>query len=154
MGVATGPGATLLTVIPVPASSLASTLVIASTAAFVATYAPYPGLSDPTLDDEKVTMRPPPPRTSRFAASRQHRNAPRAFTPKVRSHCSGVVSAMDGYAASCTPAAATRTCSSGPNAACAASNRRATCAGSDTSACTATARGPGPGGAELRDATS
>nr|CAB3448194.1 unnamed protein product [Digitaria exilis] len=149
MGVATGPGATLLAVIPVPASSLASTFVMASTAAL----APYPGRSDATLDDEKVTMRPPPPRATRRAASRQHRKAPRAFTANAASHCSGVVSAMHGYDASCTPAAATTTCRSGPNAASAASNSDATCSGSDTSAATATARRPPGESSELSEAT-
>ncbi|URE08758.1 hypothetical protein MUK42_37755 [Musa troglodytarum] len=114
MGVAVAPGATPLAVMRVPLSSFASTVVITSTAAFVAAYAPNPGLSPPTPDDEKVMIRPPPPRTRRFAASRQQRNVPLAFTPNIWSKLSSVVSTIDGYRASLTAAAVTSMCKSGP----------------------------------------
>lgn len=80
MSVATGPGATQLTVMRVPLSSLARILVMASTAALEAVYAPVFSLREAVRDDDSTMILPPPPRLIRFAPSLQHRNEPLAFT--------------------------------------------------------------------------
>ncbi|CAM0877543.1 unnamed protein product [Alopecurus aequalis] len=142
MSVAVAPGATQFAVTRVPLSSLAIVRTIASTAALDAVYAAYPVGRDGTTDDVTATIRPPPPRGSRLAASRRHRNAPRVFTAKTRSKSAVAVSATDGYLSSSTPAFATRMCGAAqPKADSAASKRDRTLASSDTSALTATARG-------------
>nr|CAB3499490.1 unnamed protein product [Digitaria exilis] len=99
--VRTGPGATTLAVIPFAATSLARILVIASTAALLATYAPYPGGSAATVVDENATMRPPLCAGMRRAASRHTRNLPRVFTANVASKSStarGVLGVEDARA--------------------------------------------------------
>ncbi|CAA6658577.1 unnamed protein product [Spirodela intermedia] len=83
---------------------------------------------------------PPPPRTSRFAASRQHRKTPFAFTAKVASQSSSGVAASGGYLGSSTPADETRIWAAPPKAASAASNRAFTSTALKTSARTAIAR--------------
>eukprot|EP01018_Ginkgo_biloba_P033135 Gb_39929 [translate_table: standard] len=51
-------------------------------------------------------MRPPPPWTSLFAASLQHRNVPLVFTLKVRSQSSSLRSMIAGCVSSTLPTAA------------------------------------------------
>ncbi|CAA7394849.1 unnamed protein product [Spirodela intermedia] len=153
ISVATAPGATQFAVIPVPRSSFASTFVIASTAAFDAAYAANLGNSDPTTEEEMLMILPPPPRTSRFAASRQHRKTPFAFTAKVASQSSSGVAASGGYLGSSTPADETRIWAAPPKAASAASNRAFTSTALETSARTAIAR-DGDGDAVISAARS
>ncbi|CAL5076673.1 unnamed protein product [Urochloa decumbens] len=144
MSVAVAPGATQLAVMRVPLSSLAMVRTSASTAALVAVYAAYLGGRLATTDDVTATIRPPPPRGRRRAASRMHRNAPRRFTASTRSKSSVAVSATVGYLSSSTPALATRMCGApapAPKEDSAASKRERTPDSSETSARTATARG-------------
>ncbi|CAA6667152.1 unnamed protein product [Spirodela intermedia] len=96
MSVSVGPGATQLAVMPVPASSFASTVTIASTAALDPTYAANPGFRCATIEEVTAIIRPPPPRGRRFAASRQQRKAPRVLTLNMWSKESSVVAARDG----------------------------------------------------------
>ncbi|KAL0911041.1 hypothetical protein M5K25_019144 [Dendrobium thyrsiflorum] len=69
ISVATGPGATQFAVTFVPLSSFDKILTNASTAAFDVVYAPYPGRFIATSDVVSATILPPPPRTTRLAAS-------------------------------------------------------------------------------------
>ena len=141
ISVAVDPGEIVLTVIQCGASSSAMQRAAWMIAAFEAEYAVLFSRTTlrPTID-AKRTIRPATPSATKCRAQAWARNTvPRAFTPSVRSHCSGVSSRKDAGAR--TPAALTRM-SSRPCCRTTSATRLPACSTSARSAGCADAAGP------------
>lgn len=141
-GVRVEPGATQLTRIPSPASSIASCVVNATTPPFDAEYAARSTLPRRPETEAIVTTDPPPSAASRSTNSLTTANVETRFSSRVRLNRSGVVCRIGALSA--VPAEVT-TVSTRPNSSSATSRSRRMSPSSVTSTRTPTVRVSGSG---------
>ncbi len=138
-GVSMAPGASALTLMPLPPNSTASTCVRARTAPFAVQYAESSAIGCRWATDVTLTIRPPPEASMRAIAARQPYTYPMTFDPMSEAQSSSEVS-RNG----CTSirAALLIQMSSPPNSSCASPATSSADAGSAASASTRRQRRP------------